>query len=598
MSAPVTNDQRYSSRENRPCPICGGGADDPRGEGVRCIGYVSGSWARCSRVENGRPMSDEQTYTHRLLRDCPCGKTHPEPTWWRSRITKFNYVENDIIVGTHMRRDWPMGPKDPMWWIDANGKPGLNGRAAATFPLYGTEILVSLPKGTTIVLVEGEKKRDMLLALGVAAVATGTGAPGTHEAEAFKVLLDYNVICWGDDNDVGRQQRRANSARLQEIGHANVKELSDGTPAPDDYIAANREAEQVLAFLDQAVPIGGARGLGQGLGTFLAESANLPPLVDYIVGILSSEGSGWLGGEEKLGKSYYMLYEALCLALRRMVLGKFEVPVRRRVLVIEEEDPPRRVRDRVNALLRGLDLDPDDQAVRDDLDQWFRIEVWSSFTLDDAGWRAKLDQTIQTFKPDVVYLDAVRKVTALNLSKPEDAQTFLDRLDTPRRQYGTLFRVLHHYRKVGGGGAFRAGRGSQEIAGSNKLGAWGEDSLFFEPVTRAGGEVRITVQRKDGEPPAPFLIALTEEGGRVTLTAKTEQSTGLIETQVLNLIATMPKEPAETGQPGVSIAGMLAAGRIAASESVVRRTVRSLEAGKKVAEVGRADKQKKLYGVI
>src|SRR5260370_18414611 len=128
-----------------------------------------------------------------------------------------------------------------------------------------------------------------------------------------------------------------------------------------------------------------------------------------------------------------MLYEALCLALRRMVLGKFEVPVRRRVLVIEEEDPPRRVRDRVNALLRGLDLDPDDQAVRDDLDQWFRIEVWSGFSLDDAGWRAKLDQTIQTFKPAVVALPPGPKAPPLNPPKPQDPPTFPPPPDPPHR---------------------------------------------------------------------------------------------------------------------------------------------------------------------
>ncbi len=111
--------------------------------------------------------------------------------------------------------------------------------------------------------------------------------------------------------------------------------------------------------------------------------------------------------------------------------------------------------------------------------------------------------------------------------------------------------------------------------------------------------MRVTVQRKDGEPPAPFQIVLTEEDGRVTLTAKNEQSTDLTETQVLNLIGTMPKEPAtERGQDGVSITAMLASGRIPVSESVVRRAVRSLETAKKVAVVERADKQKKLYGVI
>lgn len=253
MSASVTNDQRYSSREDRPCPICGGGADDPRGEGVRCIGFVSGAWARCSRIESGRKPGDDGTYAHRLLYGCACGKPHPEPTWWKSRITKYNYVENDILIATHCRRDWPTGPKD-MWWEGANGAPRL-GRDPATLSLYGAAALGALPKGTPVVMVEGEKKAELFLALGIPSVATGTGAPGTHEADAFKVLLDYNVILWGDDDEPGRQQRRANADRLREIGHANVTEMVDGTLAPDDYLMANREADQVLVFLDQAVPV-------------------------------------------------------------------------------------------------------------------------------------------------------------------------------------------------------------------------------------------------------------------------------------------------------------------------------------------------------
>ncbi len=261
MNTPVENAQRYSSREGRPCPVCGGGADDPRGEDVRCIGFVSSSWARCSRRAVGKP-ADDGTSVHRLLFACRCGVTHQPPSWWTPTVTRFNYIENDAVVGTKTRWDWPMGPKDMNW-----DRKSLNGRAPATLPFYGASVL---PKDiTTVVLVEGEKKCDQLVALGIPAVATGTGAPGTHDVDAFKDLLDYNVILWGDDDEKGRQQRRANAARLREIGHPNVKELRDGTPAPDDYLTANPGAARALALLDQAMPI--ASGSGSGLLTVLSE---------------------------------------------------------------------------------------------------------------------------------------------------------------------------------------------------------------------------------------------------------------------------------------------------------------------------------------
>jgi hypothetical protein len=78
-----------------------------------------------------------------------------------------------------------------------------------------------------------------------------------------------------------------------------------------------------------------------------------------------------------------------------------------------------------------------------------------------------------------------------------------------RRKFGVLFRLVHHYRKTQG---FRAGRGSQEIGGSYVLGAWGENSLFFEPVGRKQGHVRVEVQSKDSAPVPGFRLKVESEG--------------------------------------------------------------------------------------
>lgn len=86
-------------------------------------------------------------------------------------------------------------------------------------------------------------------------------------------------------------------------------------------------------------------------------------------------GNGVIGGEEKLAKTWYMLAEALALALGRPVLGRYAVPRSRRVLVIEEEDNARRTWVRLRALLRGDALDPDDLAVRHALHENFVIAV-------------------------------------------------------------------------------------------------------------------------------------------------------------------------------------------------------------------------------
>src|SRR5262249_37163821 len=177
--------------------------------------------------------------------------------------------------------------------------------------------------------------------------------------------------------------------------------------------------------------------LGIGLGMFLAST--FPPAVALVEGILPADGSGFIGGEEKLGKSFYAVEEALCLALGLPVCGRFAVPVRQRVLFIEEEDPERRVQARVKALLRGKGLDPDDPTVQAELNTWFRIVVWEGFTFDDPEYLARLDRTLATFQPAVVYGDAFRKLTRRDLNK--EAGLILAVLDDFRRSYGVMFRL-------------------------------------------------------------------------------------------------------------------------------------------------------------
>src|SRR4030095_13324755 len=100
------------------------------------------------------------------------------------------------------------------------------------------------------------------------------------------------------------------------------------------------------------------------------------------------------------------------------------------------------------------------------------------------------------------------KVTLKDLNKAAEAGALLAILDDLRRRYNVIFRLIHHFRKQQG---FRTGRGSQEIGGSFALGAGAENSLFFEPIGRKQGLVRVEVQSKDGAPVPPFRLAITTE---------------------------------------------------------------------------------------
>lgn len=196
-------------------------------------------------------------------------------------------------------------------------------------------------------------------------------------------------------------------------------------------------------------------------------------------------------------------------ALGLPVLGRYGVPHQRRVLFIEEKDPPRRVWASVRALLRDLDLDPDDPSTRAELDQWFRVVVWEGVSLDHPQTIARLSATPNAFPAHVVYLDVLRKLTGKDLNKAQEADALLGALDELRRRHGCVFRVLHHYCKSQG---FRTGRGSQEIGGSFVPRRVGRVLLVLRADRAKQGAVRVEVQTKDGAPVPAFRLAIHAEG--------------------------------------------------------------------------------------
>jgi hypothetical protein len=332
-----------------------------------------------------------------------------------------------------------------------------------------------------------------------------------------------------------------------------------------------------------------------GMGAFLAQTfSDSEP---YIEGILSDDGGGWLGGEEKTGKTWWMEAEATSLALAKPLAGRFMVLQRRRALILEEEDSPRRTHRRVRAVLCGHGVDPDDPGVQSDLDAWLRISVWSGFSLDNPRLVAELDAAIQDFRPAVVYIDCLRKVTLKNLNHADEAGVLLAILDDLRRRHNVVFRLVHHYRKQQG---FRTGRGSQEIGGSFVLGAWGENSLFFEPIGRKQGAVRVEVQSKDGAPVPGFTLTIESEGPSQTptlvrLVAEDAVDPHAEDDRVFHAVATLPKQPAVKDDPGVSIKQLIDALKL--SESTVRRALKHLLADHRCLVTGTMTKQAKLYGV-
>ena len=164
----VQTAQRFTRRT--PCPICGGGHDDPHGQGVRCYAFLSsdGDYAHCTREEHAGDLAPHRdgTCAHRLTGDCACGRRHdPRPGAATTRprdpgpvIREERYEARDpdgTLAAIKLRREHRDGSKRFVW-LQPNGASGLNGRAATAMPLYGIERV----QGASQLVVTEERKHS------------------------------------------------------------------------------------------------------------------------------------------------------------------------------------------------------------------------------------------------------------------------------------------------------------------------------------------------------------------------------------------------------------------------------------------------------
>lgn len=162
-------------------------------------------------------------------------------------VTRYRICDaSGALVAMHCRQDGPDGKR--MWWEQPDGTSGLGGLSSADLPLYGIDRLNSSP---TVIVVEGEKAAEALLAIGVQAVGTVTGASETPGAISLAELTGRRVHVWPDADDVGRKHMQRVAAGLVGVASSvSILEPPEGVPAgwdAADAVAEGRDLEALLA---------------------------------------------------------------------------------------------------------------------------------------------------------------------------------------------------------------------------------------------------------------------------------------------------------------------------------------------------------------
>lgn len=154
---------------------------------------------------------------------------------------------------THKRLEKAREKKRVIW--EKDGRETLDGLRTADLPLYGIEHLG--PDATDILVNEGEKKTDALLALGFAAVGTVTGAAGTPSVETLRPLAEHSgrLFLCQDNDKPGHDHMLRIAARLKRMGKRAYVVEWPGVPDKGDaydFIKAGHTAEDVRAVMAAA----------------------------------------------------------------------------------------------------------------------------------------------------------------------------------------------------------------------------------------------------------------------------------------------------------------------------------------------------------
>lgn len=206
----VESGQRFTKQ--RPCPICRGYDDAPRGTSRRCFGFLSSDreYAHCTREEIAGDLERSQsseTFAHRLNGTCGCGVLHGDFPQSVSRriVATYDYHDEQGSLLFQVVRYAPKSFKQRRPDADGGWIWSLKGTRRVPYRL--PELLGSDVEAWVFV-VEGEKDVDNLRSINLVAT-TNPGGGGKWTREFGRFFKDRKVAVIGDNDRDGRKHEAA-----------------------------------------------------------------------------------------------------------------------------------------------------------------------------------------------------------------------------------------------------------------------------------------------------------------------------------------------------------------------------------------------------
>ena len=210
---------------------------------------------------------------------------------------------------------------------------------------------------------------------------------------------------------------------------------------------------------------------------------------EWLVKDIWTAGShGIIGGEPKTSKTTLALALGLSVASGTDFLGKYPCGDPGPVLIVQEENAPWLIQDRLKRLSRYMGI------------KSFGIPMWVlnnyGFDLSVEEHRDMLEGYVQEVQPRLVILDPLYLIFGpINASAMDQLQPFLKWIIQLRYKYGCAVAIVHHMGKQNEGNQGR--RAGQRLIGSATLHGFTDAALYTSKVDDLrSGWTRVLLERE------------------------------------------------------------------------------------------------------
>lgn len=315
-------------------------------------------------------------------------------------------------------------------------------------PLYNLPNIIRAPE---IVLCEGEKAADALIAQNIDATTAMGGANTKLEQVDWTPLRGRKVVIWPDNDDAGRAYAERLKPHLEAEGVLAVSILSVPHTRPHKWDAADAADEDLGALIRAMRSEATPSPVRFEITFWDAEDLESLPRVEYLYNRFYARGyTSVTAAPPKVGKSLLGLIEAVDMASGKGLLtDEQRAPLR--VYYYNAEDDIFTIKNRVAAILQHYGLTQADirgrLAVHSGVgDEGFYIVSGQEGEINEAQFAA-MEEKCLAASVDVVILDPLQ-----DLSRSPETNEVLRILGSRLRRFATKCQLaiglIHHTRKM------------------------------------------------------------------------------------------------------------------------------------------------------